>query len=258
MLTRRRITAEHMDDPSASREDQVIALRFLRRANARLGGAKAAIGHLKRWAPDWPRATTPAAAMPSPQPSSEGRGRTMQILDVGTGSADIPVAMVKWARRSGHRVHITAVDRHPVTVDLAREFVRQHGMENDITIVQGDALRLAQTFEPQSFDYAHAGLFLHHLQDMEVVTVLRTMDSLTRRGVIWNDLVRVRFPRLMMFPILIGAPPKLKHDAIVSVQAAFTKSEAFDLARLAGWHAPQYRRHLVHRFTLVNTKDADV
>src|SRR5262245_10491006 len=109
MLTRRIVTPEHMDDPAATRDEQATALRFLRMVNARLGGAQAAIRHLRRWSHAWP------ASAP------------IRILDVATGSADIPVAMARWARNARLRVHITAIDRHPVTLDLAREFVRQQG-----------------------------------------------------------------------------------------------------------------------------------
>ena len=235
----RRLTPEHMDDPDASREDLAVALRYLRMINARLGGTKAALRQFQRWATAWPR-----------------DGAPVRILDIGAGSADIPLAIARWARAAEHRVRITAVDLHPVTCDLAREYLREHGGEaaGDIEIVHGDALRLTDMFESGSFDYVHAGLFLHHLQEIEVMTVLRIMDRLASRGLIWNDLVRVRFPRTMLAPFLIGASAIVKHDAIVSVQAGFTKAEALDLAQRAGWGKPRWRRHLVHRFTLVATK----
>lgn len=239
MLTQRRLSPEHMDEPDAKREDLDVALKFLRKANARLGGSNAALRQFQAWSKQWQRGPAP-----------------IRILDIGTGSADIPLAIARWARAIGHQVHITAVDRHPVTCDLAREHLRDHGgdVTGDIDVVQHDALRLTDTFATGSFDYAHTGLFLHHLHDVDVLTVLTIMDRLTTRGAIWNDLVRVAWPRLMMWPILIGAPAIVRHDAIVSVQAGFTRAEAFDLARRAGWIRPDWRRHLVHRFTLAATK----
>jgi hypothetical protein len=256
MLTGRRLTPEHMDDPHATREEQAVALKFLRRVNARLGGARAAIGHLRRWSKDWMHERIIDAGIPSPQPSPippQGRGR-IRILDVGTGSADIPLAIVRWAKRAGHDVHITAIDRHPVTCELAREFIREQGESDRITVVQADALRLMDMFQPGSFDYAHAGMFLHHLHDVEVMTVLAMMDRLTVRGIIWNDLVRAPLPRLLLCPLLVGAPPKLRHDAIVSVQAGFKKREVIDLAQRAGLINLRYHCHLLHRFTLTAEK----
>ncbi len=229
-----------MDDPNASREDLAEALRFLRMTNQRLGGTAAALKRFKAWA----RAGRWEGASP------------VRILDVGTGSADIPLAIARWARSAGLALRITAVDRHPVTCDLARAYLREHGGEaaSDIEIVEADALRLMDHFDAGSFDYAHAGLFLHHLADIEVMTVLRIMDRLSVRGMIWNDLVRVPLPRLMLCPVLIGAPAMIRHDALVSVQAGFTRREAIDLAQRAGWRQPRWRRHLIHRFTLVSEK----
>lgn len=251
MLTQRRLTPEHMDEPDAMRADLDVALRFLRKANARLGGTNAALRQFQIWAKTWPRDASGGVG------AAAGTG-TIRVLDIGSGSADIPLALARWARSNGHRLRITAVDRHPVTCDLAREFLRSQGDEaaKDIDIVQHDALRLTDVFASGSFDYAHTGLFLHHLHDVEVLTLLTIMDRLTTRGMIWNDLVRVRWPRLMMGPFLIGAPAIVKHDAIVSAQAGFTRREAFDLAHRAGWMRPTWRRHLVHRFTLAASKTA--
>src|SRR5204863_9236637 len=110
--------------------------------NARLGGTAAALWHFKRWAQSW-------AASPH---------QTIRILDIGAGSADIPLAIAQWAQRQHHRVHITAVDLHPITLELARQHI---GERNDIELVQADALNLMDRFAPDSFEYAHTGMFLH-------------------------------------------------------------------------------------------------
>jgi SAM-dependent methyltransferase len=232
-FTHRKLSRENMDDPHASRAEIAEALRYLRFINRRMGGVAAALRQFKRWALSWKKS------------------RTVRILDVGTGSADIPLAIAEWARKRHYSVNITGVDLHPITVELARAHVQQ---SSDIEIVQADALQLMNVFEPASFDYAHAGLFLHHLQDIEVLTVLRIMDRLTTRGMIWNDLVRWPLPKLWLWPFIMGAPSHVKHDAIVSVQAGFTKREAIDLATRADWKSPRYQRHLIHRFTIVSTK----
>jgi SAM-dependent methyltransferase len=241
MLTQRRLTPEHMDDPNASREELATALAFLRVINARLRGTAVALRQFRTWLN-----------------ARAGAGEPVRILDIGTGSADIPLAIARYARSREIPVHITAIDRHPVTCDLAREYLRSDGGEcaNDIEVVEADALKLTDRFAAGSFEYAHAGLFLHHLQDIEVMTVLRIMDRLASRGMIWNDLVRVGFPppRVMLWPFLIGAPAIVKHDALVSVQAGFTRREAIELAQRADWIRPTWRRHLVHRFTLVSEK----
>lgn len=239
-ITQRRISAEHMDDPAASREQMAEALRFIRMVNRRLGGARAAVREIDRMA------------------GEIGSDRAIRIIDIGTGAADIPMAIAQWARSVGRRVEITAVDLHPVTLELARELVLQAGFAEVITLVQGDALKLMEDYEAGSFDLAHAGMFLHHLRDIEVMTVLRIMDRLTKRGVIWNDLLRGWAGRVGVRLMTMGTPAHLKHDARVSVEAGFTKREAMELARRAGLRNAQVRTHLMHRFTLVSEKEAGV
>jgi hypothetical protein len=184
--------------------------------------------------------------------------QTVRIIDIGTGAADIPVAIARWAGRVGRRVHITGVDLHPVTLELAREHVAEAGCADVISLEQGDALKLVDRHEPESFDIAHAGMFLHHLQDIEVMTVLRIMDRLTTRGMIWNDLLRGWAGRLGVRLMTMGLPSHLKHDARVSVEAGFTKREVLDLAQRTGLADVRVRTHLMHRFTLVGEKGLGV
>jgi hypothetical protein len=222
-----------MDEPGADRAELARALRFLRRANRRFGGTAATLAHLRRWSASW------------------ARGEEIRLIDIGTGSADVPCALADWARRAGFRMRVVAVDLHPVTLEEARAHV---GAQPDIELVCADALRLLDRFAPGDFDYAHAGLFLHHLSDVQVLTVLRIMDRLARRGVIWNDLVRGPAGRLAVRLATLGAPAMVRHDGRLSVEAGFTRAEALDLARRAGLERPSYRAHWGYRFTLVSAR----
>jgi Methyltransferase domain len=232
-LTRRCRRAELMDDPGVERGQLDRSLRFIRGVNRRLGGTGAALGHLRRWSAGWPA------------------DRTVTILDVGTGSADIPLAIARWARQAGRDVRITAVDAHPTTLALARELV---GDRPEIELVEADARRLMDRYAPGEFDYAHAGMFLHHLEDIEVLTVLRIMDRLTTRGLIWNDLLRGPVWKVLVRLLAAAGPRIVRHDAIASVEAGFTRPEVLDIAQRVGLARPQYHRHLFGRFTLTSDK----
>ena len=71
-----------------------------------------------------------------------------------------------------------------------------------------------------------------------------------------SDLHRSRFHRWAAAIATRGAPDILRHDAIVSVEAGFTKREARDAAArigIAGW--TRYRRPpLWYRFTLAGER----
>lgn len=237
----RRFVPELMDDPAADVDELDRSLGFLRLVNRRLGGRRVLLGHLSRWSRGWARA---------------GEG-VVSLLDVGTGSADLPVEARRWALGRGVELRVTGVDNHASTLELARRHVASAGapIASGVELVQGDALRLVDRFGPGSFDYVHAGLFLHHLQDIEVLTMLRVMDRLARRGIIWNDLVRSRAYRLLLEPLLIGRPRMVKHDGRVSVEKGFTRREVLDYARRTDLGYARYRAHVwAGRFSLAGEK----
>lgn len=237
-----------MDDPSVPRDDLDLSLRYIRAVNRRLGGVSSLLNHLDSWSGQWPKT------------------RPITLLDIATGSADLPVAAVLWGRANNVDIRVTAIDIHPTTLELAAQHIRsqdtrhpaqgsQPALANAITLRQHSALRLMDHFTPESFDYVHAGLFLHHLPEIEILTVLRIMDRLSRAGLIWNDLVRSRIGYATINLMTLGLPRIIRHDATVSVRAGFTRHEALDLATRTGIVRPQYRWNLfTHRFTITATK----
>jgi predicted O-methyltransferase YrrM len=240
-VTQRTLVPELMDDPNVDRDELARSLWFIRFVNARLGGASAATRQLSHWLRKRP---------------IDG---TVHILDVGTGSADIPIAIARWAMKRNIAIHITGIDLHETTLELARKHLAAQPDDLPIELVQADALKLADRFEPESFDFAHAGMFLHHLPDIEVMTVLRIMHRLSSHGLIWNDLVRGwpgRIGTRILLRILSGVPTMAKHDAVVSIEAGFTRHEAIDLARRTDLPSVRYRKHLLYRFTLTSTKSS--
>ena len=86
------------------------------------------------------------------------------------------------------------------------------------------------------------------------MTVLRVMQRLSSRALIWNDLVRSWFTKLAVRPFAALGPEIFHHDAIASMNAGFTKGEAIDLARRVGLENVRYRSHLFHRFFLTSEK----
>ena len=234
----RTITPEIMDQPDVAREDLAESLRFIRWVNRNLGGHASLLGHLKRWSRKWPR------------------DRTITLLDIATGSADLPIAAQRWAQRAGFDLRITAIDAHETTLDLARRHVAEELGSDDpghsgIELIQADALKLTDRFDVDAFDYVHAGLFLHHLQEIEIFTMLRMMDRLARAGIIWNDLIRSRIALVGIHLLTLGQPEIVKHDARVSVRAGFTRREVKEIRKRLGLEYCRYRANfLTQRFTL--------
>ncbi|MBX3357775.1 MAG: methyltransferase domain-containing protein [Phycisphaeraceae bacterium] len=236
---RRTVVREMMDDPDLPPEKLEFALRSIRTLNRYLGGTSALLRHLEAWSRRWPRA---------------GEASPISVLDVGTGSADIPLAVAAWADRVGVDVRVTAIDINERVLEVARRQIAAAGREDRISLRRVDAYRLMDHYEPGSFDYVHAGLMLHHFQHLEVLTLLRIMDRLASRGMVWNDLVRSPLNLAVARVLVAGRDELIRHDAIASVRAGFVRSEVLDFARRLDLTYCRYRSCFAGRFTLAGEK----
>jgi ubiquinone/menaquinone biosynthesis C-methylase UbiE len=227
-LEKRRREAEWMDDPHADPAILEDSLRFIRRINFWLGYTRATIQHLRDFSRRW------------------DRGKTIRIVDLATGSGDVPRAILHWAAKNGFSLEIVGIDRHATTAAAAC------GGETNLQIIRGDVLEMP--LADQSFDYAITATFLHHLDDAEVVRVLKMMDRLVRRGVIAADLLRHRRAYFWIKAITTFSNPMVRHDAAVSVAQAFTEPEIMALRDQAGLGYAKFHRHFGHRFVLAGEK----
>lgn len=224
------VCPEYVDDRSVNSADLDYIMTYLRGLNRRLGGVEALMSNMRRWSAAW------------------APGATITLLDVATGTADLPLEARRWAEGAGFDLRVTAVDVNESVLALARSHV---GGQPGIELVQCDAMSLLSRFEPGSFDYVHSGLFLHHVADADVVKVLRIMHTLCRRGLVWNDLMRSRRGYLATWLFTLGRKRVLRHDACASIRAGFTAREVRDLAARAGLECPAYAENFfTHRFTL--------
>ena len=82
----RDLTPERMDTEFIAPDELAQILRALETINVWLGGVRATLWHLNRFSRFW-------------RPK-----QTIRIIDWGTGGADIPRAIVRWARKRGFRV----------------------------------------------------------------------------------------------------------------------------------------------------------
>ena len=226
----RRLQNEWMDADGVDPRQLNISLRFIRRINSVLGYTRATLGHLERFSKTWER------------------GKTIRLIDLATGSADVPRAILRWADRRGWDVRIVGVDRHAVTVRAAADGPEDHRL----SIIQADVFDLP--FEPGSFDYALTSMFLHHLDNDGVVRVMATLGRLARRGVIVADLLRNRRAYAWACFFTFAANPMVRHDARASVAQSFTQGEIIGLRDRANISFAEYSRHFGHRFILAGQK----
>lgn len=231
-LSRRDDRAELMDTVECAPAELADALRFLEATNRWFGGTATILRHLSRWSVGWPRDVR------------------VRILDVGTGAADIPVGMARWAARRGLHVEVVGLDLVEATARHAR--ARTAGIEA-ITIVTADLFAFAERDE--TFDYVVANLFLHHIEIARTVEALRVCDRLARRGLVVSDLRR-SWPGLLAVGALSLAVGNriVRHDGPLSVRRAFTAAELDALASEAGLDYLRARNEPWFRVSLAGEK----
>lgn len=224
---------ERLDSPAHDEAELRTSLDHLAGVNRWLGGRRALLRHLP-------------ALLPA--------GRTARILDVGTGSADIPLALAAWGRRHTRPLEIVASDVHAQMLAVA---LRRTAAEPWIRIVQADALDLP--FGERAFDVVLLSLTLHHLEGETGVRALRELARVAGRAIVVNELERC-------WPNLIGArllaltvwrrDPLTRHDGPMSVRRAFTTHELRHFGESAGLEAVRVHRHFFHRLLLLASPPA--
>jgi ubiquinone/menaquinone biosynthesis C-methylase UbiE len=223
--------AELMDEPGQDPRELARGLADLRRVNRWLGGTRIALARLAALAGRHPR---PAYT----------------LLDVATGSADIPLAAVRWARRRGTGLRVVATDLHAGTLREARNRVR---LEPAISVVPADARALP--FRDRAFDLVLCSTALHHFDDRaELLRVLGEMARVARIGVVVSDLRRSRAAfagARLLAATLWRRHPVTRHDGPLSVRRALTPDELRELAGAAGLESARVRAHAPFRLALV-------
>jgi ubiquinone/menaquinone biosynthesis C-methylase UbiE len=155
---------------------------------------------------------------------------SFSLLDVASGSADIPLAIARWAARAGVEAHIVATDRSPQVVAIARD--RAAGVPN-FSVERQDALALS--YPAGSFDFALCTLALHHFAPEEAVAVLESLARAGRRVLVFDAArSRLAYAGVMLLTRALRTGYMTRHDAPVTVRRAYTASELRVLAEGAG------------------------
>jgi SAM-dependent methyltransferase len=226
MLEGRRTEPEWMDGPEFGPAEVADTFRFLVPVNRVFGGIGPGLDFFRRESRTW------------------DPGRTYCVLDAGAGVGDFSRHLARWARRSGQRLVIRAVDQHPLVVEEGRARSRDYP---EITFAEEDVLAL----EGQMCDYVHASQFVHHFPDDEVVPLLNHLRRLCRHKVVVNDLVRAPLHYLGTWLLTLFGPAVFRHDARISVRRGFKMDELAALLNAGGVHDYRLERHFLYRFLLI-------
>lgn len=209
---KRSTAREMMDSPDNPRELLEDDLRNLRIINRYLGNYRAVLGALKRLI-------------------EEQKLRSFSLLDVGTGSGDIPALIASWARRNHLAAQLIGLDPEPITLNTA---VNQTHDYHEIALVRGDGRALP--FASDSVDFVLSSQMLHHFSEEDIIDLLRAWSRVARRAIIICDLVRhpLAYHGIRLVTKAFTRNIMTRTDGPLSVQRAFTLEEWRELFERAG------------------------
>jgi 2-polyprenyl-3-methyl-5-hydroxy-6-metoxy-1,4-benzoquinol methylase len=158
-------------------------------------------------------------------------GARMRVVDLATGSGDIPRLVVDHARKINAQIEIDAVDQQAATLEIARS------LSAGYPEISYHAANILEWECPQQYDIALCSLVIHHFSDDDAVKLLRRCRELSNRLVLASDLRRGLLLQagVYMLTALLFREPMTRFDARLSAQRAFSFLEMRELAMQAGW-----------------------
>lgn len=229
MLESRQLVPERMDDPALPPHDHDRALADLARLNS-LARSAAIL---------WPAVRTQLRR-------ACAEGRVARVLDVATGSGDIPVTLGERARREGLHAQWIGVDASAHALARAAARASREGVA--LELHQADATRAL----PVRADVVISSLFLHHLSQPQAVDALRAMSGAAGSALLVSDLRRSAPGLALAWTAsrVLSRSPVVHFDAVASVRGAFSEGELAELARAAGLQGASVRRAWPQRMLL--------
>ncbi len=211
-----------MDRPQPISPELVSDLRNLRALNRYFGSYRLVHHFLRRWL----------------RPNDN-----LRVLDLATGSGDIPRLVVERGREIGASVQIDAVDLQESTVEIARQ------LSGDFPEISYHCADIHHFGENGSYDIVLFSLALHHFTVEEAVQLLRRCRDLSGGRVLVADLRRGWLAKVGvdLLTATIFREAMTRNDARVSAERSFSFRELHDLARAAGWKTFGHRRFLFAR-----------
>jgi len=201
---------EMMDRPQAVSAELERDLECLRQLNRWFGSYRLVSSFIRRWI----------------RP-----GVRTRVVDLATGSGDIPRLIADYGRKIGAQIEIDAVDRQPATLEIATKLSAGY---SEISYREADILEWDSA---EAYDIVICTLTLHHFSDKDAVRLLQRCRELSRKFVLVSDLRRGFLLKagVHVLTALIFREPMTRYDARLSAARAFSFSEMRTLAMRADW-----------------------
>lgn len=152
---------------------------------------------------------------------NQDTSKGLTIIDVGCGSGDSLRKLADYFRKKGVKVQMTGIDANDFTVNYARTHSTNYPEISYLcTMVP------SEEYHKLDFDIMLATLFLHHLSDTEIETLLVQTTHKAKIGVVVNDLHRSRWAYFLYSMLsLFFTNPMVVQDGKTSILRGFKRKD---------------------------------
>ena len=113
------------------------------------------------------------------------KDKKIRIVDLGCGNGDLLRRISKLGAQLGYNFDLVGIDANKDSINYAKEL--SEGYEN-ITYLQLNIF--SEEFKAYEYDIALLTLFLHHLNNKEIIENLNHLKNKAKLGIVVNDLHR--------------------------------------------------------------------
>ena len=202
--TKRSDAPETMDDFSMEGDVLKDALDKIADINTLLGGNKVTVQGVKELIKNIPK------------------NRTITMLDVGCGNGDMLRALANFGAKHGFLFKLTGMDANQFTVNHAKDLSLNYP---NISYTCEDIFSVDPS--SSSYDIIVCTLTLHHFKDPEIIRLLGKFRTMSKLGIVINDLHRSKLAYYLFKGIctIFGLNDMSREDGLVSILRGFKNKD---------------------------------
>jgi 2-polyprenyl-3-methyl-5-hydroxy-6-metoxy-1,4-benzoquinol methylase len=160
--------------------------------------------------------------------------RPARILEIGSGSGQLSMAMYEQLKNTSLKVEMTGSDIVPEYVEAAN--LLAHEKNYDINYKVIDALQLDQ-LPPNSYDIVFTLHSMHHFLPEQLIKIMAGARSVASQGFVGVDAYRGLFNLFFMAVLgagksLVSLNPVFYHDSLISGRRMYSAKQLEIMARV--------------------------